>query len=98
MSWIVFVQAMNLGSDKITHNMRVLYTHPKTTLISSNAPSDFDFYGSIISSLGIGSFRANGYEMAWIASGIAAFTLALLLPIPGMNVMQLYMYISMRID
>ena len=55
-SWIVFFQAMNLGSVKLTHNVRVLYTYPKTTLISSNAPSEFAFYGSVISSLSTGSF------------------------------------------
>ena len=94
MSWIVFVQAMNLVSCNLTHNVHVLYTHPKTTLISSNAPSDFYFYGSIISSLGIGSFRANGYEMAWIASGIAAFNLALLFPISVTTAIQFSRYLS----
>ena len=38
MYWIVFVQAMNLGLVILTHDMHVLYTHPKTTLNSSNAP------------------------------------------------------------
>ena len=56
MSWIVFFQAMNLGSGKLMHNIRVLYTHPKTNLISFNDTSAFDFDGSIISSLGTGSF------------------------------------------
>ena len=56
MSWIVFLQAMNLVSGNLTHNVRVLYTHPKTTLISYNAPSAFDFDGSIISSLGTSYF------------------------------------------
>ena len=75
--------------------MHVLYTHPKTTLISSNAPSTFDFDGLIILSLGTGSFRANGLEKAWIASGITAFPLALWLPISGISVMQSsrFMYI-----
>ena len=44
-SWIVFVQDVNLGSGKINQNACVLYNHPNTTLISSNAPSDFAFDG-----------------------------------------------------
>ena len=48
MPWIVFVEDMNLGSGKLTHNVSVLYTHPKTTLISSNDPPAFDFDVSII--------------------------------------------------
>ena len=56
MSWILFFQAMNLGLGKLTHNVRVLYNHPKTTLISSNSPSDFDSDGLVISFLGTDSF------------------------------------------
>ena len=55
-SWIVFVQSMNLGSGKLTHNMCLFYTHPKTTLISSSAPSTFDSDGLIITSLGTSYF------------------------------------------
>ena len=55
-SWVVFVQAMNLGSGKLAHNVHVVYTHPKTTLISYNAPSFFSFDGLIISSMGAGYF------------------------------------------
>ena len=32
MSWIVFVHDMNLGLGKLTHNVHVFYTHPKTNL------------------------------------------------------------------
>ena len=56
MSWIVFFQAINLVLVNPARNIHVLYTHPKTTLISSNDPSDFDFDGSIISSLATGYF------------------------------------------
>ena len=48
MSWIVFVQAMNLGSGNLTQNVHVMYTHPKTNLISYNAPSAFSFDGFIV--------------------------------------------------
>ena len=48
---------MNLGLGKLTHNVRVLYNHPKTTLVSSNDPSDFSFDGLIILSLGTGFFE-----------------------------------------
>ena len=85
---------MNLGLGKLTHNVRVLYTHIKTTLISSNAPLDFAFDGSIIPYLGTSYFWANGRETAWVASDIAAFPLALLLPISGMTVMKLSRCIS----
>ena len=85
---------MDLGSGNLTHNARVLYTYPKTTLISYYAPSDFTFYGSIISSLVTGSFLANGCETEWIESVIDAFPLALLLQISGMNFMQLSRYMS----
>ena len=68
--------------------MCLLNTHPKTNLISSNAPSGFYFDGSIVLSLVIGSFSVNGCETAWIASGIAAFSLDLIFPISGMTVMQ----------
>ena len=91
---IVFVQAMNLGSSKLTHNVSVLYTHPKTTLISYNAPSDFSFDVSIILSLDGGYFWPNGRETAWITSGIAVFPLYLLLPISGMTFMQSSRYMS----
>ena len=47
---------MNLGLGKLTHNVREFYNHPKTTLVSSNDPSDFSFDGLIIFSLGTGSF------------------------------------------
>ena len=93
-SWIVFVQDTVLGSSKLKHNVCVLYTHLKTILVSFNAPSAFTFDGSIIFSLGISSCLANWHEMAWIASGISAFSLALLLPISGMTVMQPWRYIS----
>ena len=56
MFWIFFVQAMNLGLGKLTQNVRVLYTHPNLTFISSNAPRDFAFDGWIILSLGTGYF------------------------------------------
>ena len=94
MSWIVFVQDMDLGSGKLTHNACVLYKHPKATLISYNVPLAFDFDGLIISSLGTGSFWANGRETARIASGIDAFPLDLLLPISGTTVMKLSRYMS----
>ena len=94
MSWIVFVQDINLGSSKLTHNVRVLYTNTNMTLISSNAPSVFAFDVSIISSLGTGYFGANDREAAWIASCIAKFPLDLLLPISGMTVMQSFRYMS----
>ena len=94
MPWIVFVQTMNLGLGNITQNLRVLYTHPKTTLISSNYPLDFAFDWSIILSLGTSSFWDNGRDTAWITSGIAAFPLDLLLPISGMDVMQSFRYMS----
>ena len=84
MSWIVFVRAMNLRSGKLMQIFRLLYTYPKTTA----------FNGSIILSLGTGYFLANGHEMAWIASGIAAFPLYLLLQISGMTVMQYSRYMS----
>ena len=54
--WIVFVQAMILGSGELAQNVPVLYTHTKTTLISSSAPLAFAFDGSIILSLVTGSF------------------------------------------
>ena len=66
---------MNLDSVNLNHSVRVLYTHLKTTFISSNALSYFDFDGSIISSLGTGYLWANGCEMACIAISIAAFPL-----------------------
>ena len=47
---------MNLVLFNLTKNVRVLYTHPKINLIYYNAPSDFVFDGSIILSLGTGSF------------------------------------------
>ena len=85
-SWIVFVQDMKLGSGKLTHNVCVLYNHPKRTFISSNASSDFAFDDLIIFSLGTVSSWDNGREKAWIASDIATFPLALCLPISGMTV------------
>ena len=38
MSWIDFVQAMNLGFDRLMHNVRVLYTHPKKTFFKVHFP------------------------------------------------------------
>ena len=96
-SWIVFFQAINMGSSNLTHNVRVFYTHPKTTLIYFNAPSDFAFNLSILLSLGASSFWANWCEMAWIASGIFEFLLALLFPISGTTVMQSCRYIYIYI-
>ena len=94
MSWVVFVQAMNLGLGNLTQNVHVLYNHPKTILVYSNKPSALDFSDSIISSLGIGSFfKYNRRKTVWIASGIDAFPMALLLPILGTTAMQLSRYI-----
>ena len=90
----VIVQDMNLGSGKLTHNVSGLYTYHRTTLISSNAPSDFPFDGSIILSLGTNYFWDNSRETAWIASVVAAFPLELLFPISGMTVMQSSRYMS----
>ena len=77
MSWIVFFQAMNLGSVKLTHNVHVLYTHPKAALVSYNAPSEFSFDELIILSLGTSSFWGNERETAWISRCIAEFPLSL---------------------
>ena len=70
-SWIVFIQAMNMVSGNLTHNVCVLYIHPKTTLISSNSPPAFAFDGLIISSLGTSFFelmsvRRRGLRVAFL--------------------------------
>ena len=47
---------MNLGLVKLTHNVGVLYTYPKTNLISSSVPSDFYFDVLIVSYLSTSYF------------------------------------------